>query len=125
MAFTTCNGDTWKRHDELLKHEMTERMAARQLPIVFGQELGLDQQWLGECSAAKAARGWKVVGASSTKTDKGGWSAGVYIAVNKGVALQKALGQEAWDILPPQCPGRACMALMKAAGGKWVALFSL
>ena len=29
VAFTTFNGNTWKRHDELLNHEMTERMAAQ------------------------------------------------------------------------------------------------
>ena len=95
------------------------------LPIVFGQELGLEGRWFDEASAATRAAGWKVVGTRGVRTDAGGSRAGAYIAVPSCIGLKKAAGQAAWDMSPAGCAGRACVAVMEAAGGVKLFLFSL
>ena len=125
LSYVSFNGNSWRRAKEFLETDSATHLEGGKLPIVFGQEHKLDEQWLGECSAAQRAKGWKVVGSPCSITDKLGHSGGVYVAVPKPVELRKANGQASWDISPACSPGRACMALMQVRGSNWLAVFSL
>ena len=124
MSFLTFNSNlSWRRSRELLEHEAKEA-GNQYIPVVCGQEHGLEELWWGECSASQKAKGWRVVGANAAKTSKGR-RAGTYIAVPSAVVIKKATGQEEWDISPRSSPGRLCMALVQCASNSWIAVFSM